>query len=591
MSVDFNALEFFKEEIMNDKAAIRIEAVSNMRLIASALGPEKTVSELVPLLVQAIGEDAFKNDEEFLCKVASGLGELRNFMPGDKLDNLIPPLEVLCAQEETVIRTSAVDSLCSIVRQRPGLVEQLLRCLHRLATKSDFFTARVSACSLFSTAYEFANDEEEKAKLRTAFVTICQDETPMVRRAAAMSMTDLAKTFVVIQQPFPKELLDAYKTLSQEDTQDSIRVSCMMTTIELAKTVGAAHNELLTVIKEASTDRSWRVRLTVAKSFPELVKAFGPALVSDHLLSCQQQFLQDQEFEVRKDTLISIEKAINLLDPDQLNQLLTPDQLRKLSTDSMPQVRAEFAKILGPLASRSALDHTKNILMPFFSEFLRDDNHDVRLQAVAHAGLICEKVGCENMLPVFNTIMGLKIDNHWRIREALMEQVPKFANAFGKDLYAEKLEALITSSLIDSCWKVRQATIDTVAGIAAMFGEQWSASILLPPILKMYAPDRYANRITVLKTFPKICQAMPDENAQQSLLNKFFIPIVEKALKDSIPNVRYCACETIEKYLKICHAGFSSLGITLEELAQDTDGDVQHLSQRVLRELEKQGKL
>eukprot|EP00972_Heterocapsa_arctica_P066346 9787099-Heterocapsa_arctica.AAC.1 len=67
---DFNYLEFFKEEIRNENAAIKIGAVNRLNLIASALGPQRTVSELIPYVTQVVQEEPLCNDEEFLFSMA-----------------------------------------------------------------------------------------------------------------------------------------------------------------------------------------------------------------------------------------------------------------------------------------------------------------------------------------------------------------------------------------------------------------------------------------------------------------------------------------------------------------------------------------
>ena len=39
--------------------------------------------------------------------------------------------------------------------------------------RNDFFTARVSACALFPTAYKYSEDSAEKDKLRKASSQLC----------------------------------------------------------------------------------------------------------------------------------------------------------------------------------------------------------------------------------------------------------------------------------------------------------------------------------------------------------------------------------------------------------------------------------
>ena len=47
----------------------------------------------------------------------------------------------------------------------------------------DWFTGRVTACSLFYPAYSRSGPQKEK--LRKKFVDLCNEDTPMVRRAGA----------------------------------------------------------------------------------------------------------------------------------------------------------------------------------------------------------------------------------------------------------------------------------------------------------------------------------------------------------------------------------------------------------------------
>ena len=54
-------------------------------------------------------------------------------------------------------------------------------------TPGEWFTSRTSACGLFSVAYGQAKDST-KQELRQMFRSLCGDDTPMVRRAAASKL-------------------------------------------------------------------------------------------------------------------------------------------------------------------------------------------------------------------------------------------------------------------------------------------------------------------------------------------------------------------------------------------------------------------
>merc|ERR1711920_667043 len=100
------------------------------------------------------------------------------------------------------------------------------------------------------------------------------------------------------------------------------------------------------------------------------------------------------------------------------------------------------------------------MLLPMISELMKDEFHDVRLGIVRQAGLICEVLSVDGLVhSLLHTIQGLIMDNHWRIRQSVVEQVPKLAKLFGADMFQSKLEALYLSSFRDSVHSVRQAAI------------------------------------------------------------------------------------------------------------------------------------
>jgi len=485
-----------------------------------------------------------------------------------------------------VIRDQAVVSLCAVVEKKPSLVaEYLVPCLHRLATRTDFFTARVSACSLFPTAHKYASDDQ-KAGIRKAYTTLCADDTPMVRRAAAHKMRDFFS--VCDKSDLLADLLPVYKQLSQEDTQDTIRVACVHTTVVLASAFAAEENRQHTapVIKDAAEDRSWRVRLTIVKNFDQFCTAYGPELTASHLLPALVQLMRDNEQEVRKEAVKAIMPCLNLtssaLTSDQLQSFILP-QFQSLGLDAAQPVRASLAQVLGPVAKAVGRDVTQRQLLPLISDLMKDEFHDVRLNIVSHAGLICEVLSVDGLVhSLLHTIQSLIMDNHWRIRQSVVEQVPKLARLFGVEMFQSKLEALFLSSLRDSVNAVRQAAITHLKEIADVFGAQWTVEHLLPKIVEQYSQSAgYANRVTTLNALPRVAGVMtPDQIVQ------FIVPLLIKATKDSVPNVRFCACRVIMWMMEHHNLGTVCTSTVVKpallELEHDSDVDVQYYAQRAL---------
>ena len=102
---------------------------------------------------------------------------------------LLGPLENLAAVEETVVREKACDSINQIadIMNEQQVQDHYLPLLKRLSS-GEWFTSRTSAALLFAAVYEKV-PLAMRTDMHNMFVTLCMDETPMVRRAAARDMS------------------------------------------------------------------------------------------------------------------------------------------------------------------------------------------------------------------------------------------------------------------------------------------------------------------------------------------------------------------------------------------------------------------
>ena len=79
----------------------------------------------------------------------------------------------------------------------------------RLA-QGEWFTGRVTACFLFNNSYTRSGSLKEK--LRKKFVELCNEDTPMIRRACASRLgnfsTQIEKNYVI------QDLLPVFRQLS-----------------------------------------------------------------------------------------------------------------------------------------------------------------------------------------------------------------------------------------------------------------------------------------------------------------------------------------------------------------------------------------
>lgn len=130
------------------------------------------------------------------------------------------------------------------------------------------------------------------------FGALCNDDTPMVRRAAARDLGSFAKN--LSKELVVSDVIPLYRKLSTDD-QDSVRLLTVQDLIAIAEVLDNAETKtyLLASIRGAVWDKSWRVRYMVADHFVKLASAVGEDVVRDDLVPAFVALLKDNEAEVR----------------------------------------------------------------------------------------------------------------------------------------------------------------------------------------------------------------------------------------------------------------------------------------------------
>lgn len=271
------------DELRNDDVQLRLNSIKKLSTIALALGVDRTRSELIPFLT-----DTIYDEDEVLLALAEQLGSFIPLVGGPEFAHcLLPPLESLATVEETVVRDRAVESLRQIAPSHSptDLEKHFVPLVKRLAT-GDWFTSRTSACGLFAVSYPRVA-AVVKSELRNNFKNLCSDDTPMVRRAAAAKLGEFA---CAIESEYIKiELIPIFVQMVQ-DEQDSVRLLAVEASVSIAQLLSKEDIEshIMSHVKNAVEDKSWRVRYMIADKFTEFQKAVGPELTKTHLVDAFQ---------------------------------------------------------------------------------------------------------------------------------------------------------------------------------------------------------------------------------------------------------------------------------------------------------------
>ncbi|KAJ3158369.1 hypothetical protein HDU86_002835 [Geranomyces michiganensis] len=565
------------DELKHEDASLRVNAVRRLATIALALGPERTRDELIPFL-----EDSIDDEDEVLLVLAEELGGFVDYVGGAQYGHLLlPTLETLAAVEETVVRDKAVDSISKIgvLLGQQQIEEHYIPMIRRLSI-GDWFTSRTSACGLYAPAYSLSTPTTQE-ELRRLYAQLCNDDTPMVRRAAGTHLAKLTKK--VSKEHVLSEIIPLFRHLAV-DEQDSVRLLTVESLVAIAEILSPEEvkSQILESLRSMCADKSWRVRYMIADKFVQLAKAVGADIVREELITAFVALLKDNEAEVRTAAAGQVPGFSTLIDQDFVLREILPC-VKELVLDTSQHVRAALATQISGLAPFLGKEHTTEHLLPLFLQLLKDETPEVRLNIISKLDRVNEVIGIEvlsqSLLPA---IIELQEDKQWRVRLAIIENIPLLASQLGVAFFDEKLAELCMNWLGDSVFSIREAATINLRKLTEVFGVEWAKQAIIPKILAMSTHENYLYRMTTVFALTAIASAVNGDALRDNIL-----PTVITLAADPIPNIRFNVAKCFEQIIPL--AKKANLGSTvvaeqikpaLAKLAEDSDNDVRYYAQR-----------
>lgn len=562
---DFFQIAALIEQLRHNDLDYRVNATKHLCTISRALGEERTREELIPFIM-----DSTDDEDEVLLAMAEALGDLVDCLGGpEHVHQLLVPLEALTACEEGVVRERAVESILKVgtAMSREAKGDHLLPFLRRLADR-DWFTTRMSATALFEHVYRWdrgGEAEERTARVRvlgaparslhasharppssfsvfhsspsTSFLLqsisrpfspfpsdlpadtqqelielyerLCKDDTPMVRRVAALHLASFVRS-IPCPPPSPAAspasppacshpLLPSFRSLAADD-HDNVRLQTVANCVALAQALPAEARlqEVLPITLAAAADRAWRVRWSVASKFEDVCQAFGPEVTASSICSSFERLLQDPEAEVRTAAAANTPAVAQHLPPALVVSALVPC-LKQLVVDGSEHVRAALATGINDFAPLLGKEDTIAHLLPLLLQLLRDASSEVRLNIIAKLQSLNDVIGVEllsqSLLPA---IVDLAEDNKWRVRLAIIEHIPALAQQLGPAFFNEKLNGLCMMWLSDGIHSIRLAATQNLKRLTDLFGQEWAQAHILPRVRSMQSHPSHLQRMTAL---------------------------------------------------------------------------------------------
>ncbi len=262
--------------------------------------------------------------------------------------------------------------------------------------------------------------------------------------------------------------------------------------------------------------------------------------------------LNDNEAEVKNAAISSLAqcfKTTSNLDPRNLStekicSLLLPT-LQNAYTDATAQFKAGIAVALCEMAPIIGKDYSGMKVMPILMELIKDDNADVRLNVATGMIKIGNVLGPELLSTQFLTTVGsMTKDAQWRVRMAVFELIGDLARLYGKDVFQKQLESIFMTYLTNTAASVREMGVNKARELAEKFKGDWVVQNFLPKVIENYGIEKqgYNYRMCSLNSCSAVCPFITKDQITQHIA-----PLLVKAMKDPIPNVRFGAAKIVIK--------------------------------------------
>jgi len=160
--------------------------------------------------------------------------------------------------------------------------------------------------------------------------------------------------------------------------------------------------------------------------------------------------------------------------------------LPALAQDPSPHVRSSLSSIICPLTILHPPNLSIKTILPTLLSLLRDVDADVRLNLIGGLGGLNSVVGVtllsSSLLPA---VVQLAEDSKWRVRLAIIQELPRLARELGEDFFQEVSERRKRASLDEDEKCIRATTKLTFLyfhSIQFRFAPSSLGAEVLPPL-------------------------------------------------------------------------------------------------------------
>ncbi|EGR34834.1 hypothetical protein IMG5_000620 [Ichthyophthirius multifiliis] len=541
------------DDLKHEDIRKRQNAVTNLPVIASSLGPERTRLELIPFL-----NELMDDEEEVLTVLVEVLSNFLDFVGGAQHASILfAPMEALCKSDEQSVREKASSSIKKLIQliDIKKNEDMLMNLIKRLKDSDQYF-AKAPACDIIPSFYASISSQSQQ-ELNNIYLILSKDEISIIRKQSSINLPVKQKNYLCIKiLSYQQDLIKVSCPKNEDfvlqiinnlikDEQDLIRIylvdACVQYLKVEPKLVKYKKNYYIyQMLKSLSEDRSWRIRYYFCDKLAEITKVLGKVEFKKQFFQNYISYLEDQEPELRAVAALKLDIVGGNIEVDDIVSKLIP-LVKKLSTDGL--------------------------------NYVRNEDSDVRISLFKQLNQITNVLGIDMLSQsIIPALTDLAQDKNWRIRQSSIEIISFFAKEIGQEFLNDKILKILMDWLQDKVYAVRESAVISVKNILQNLGSSWTEKNVMTKILNLSNQPNYLHRETVIFTIMQVFKQL-----NQDYINKTILPILTQLSKDPVPNIRFNVAKSL-KNLGSSIRDKDYVKKILTALNEDSDGDVKYFA-------------
>jgi len=590
-------LALFLEQLDTDHAETRVDAMRRCFVVANAIGREATLTKLIPFLAKHIHArtdllaelsnaaavpTGTEEDDEILLILAEQLGQMVfcGLIPGHRALCLLPILERLAGVEETVVRDKAVESINGIipllfvehktvsgkeeeearitcVRTAPGLI---LAMMKRMAG-ADWFTAKISACSVLPCVYQFFNQmkpnstftkisgfddgssnsnnnnnsnsggsvEDTKSDLRQMFRALSEDDTPMVRRGTGKNLAKYVEA--VAKLPYGKKGAVG-GPIAYEFVIPGGKDETMIKKIVSQDLKNQVYEEVVPIYQALCADEQDSVRLMAVSASGSVGCALGldGSMCSDVVLPMIKAGAADVSWRVRshlaKDFAV-VARSQGFHESSRRAELSSVfESYSALLQDVEIQVRGSAVENIARMAQLGGADLFKAHIAPLLTQLTDDNAMEIRSKLAKTIMDCCDESICttltdkvilQDLKPCLECFLN---DEFPEVQLHILSKLSRVTRLLNQmDAVVQSIVAMTKAQN----WRVRESVSLMLPHLAEARGVNYFQDQLLEVWMKLLSDQVADVRTACVNGMPKLLSVTGSAWVQREVMSRYVL--------------------------------------------------------------------